>query len=106
MENRGWFQRAEAGTWQCRNANQKPSVGDQPLEFLHDGRFTHMDHADHLEKAPTRRHAVNGRGYFAFSDVRRLISKEATDDKFSGLCPAPRKSMVNSIVTMLPKMAA
>jgi hypothetical protein len=63
-------------------------------------------YADQLEKAPTRRHAVNGRGHFAFSDIRRLISKAATDDKFSGLCPAPRKSMVNSIVTMLLKMAA
>lgn len=63
-------------------------------------------YADQLEKAPTRRHAVNGRGHFAFSDVRRLISIEATDDNFSTLCPAPRKSMVNSIVTMILKMAA
>jgi hypothetical protein len=62
--------------------------------------------ADHLEKAPIRRHAVNGRGHFAFSDVRRLISKEAMDDNFSGLCLAPRKTLVNSIVTMLLKMAA
>jgi hypothetical protein len=63
-------------------------------------------YADQLEKAPTRRHAVNGRGHFAFSDIRRLISKEATDDNFSKLCPAPHKSMVNSIVTMILKMAA
>ncbi len=63
-------------------------------------------YADYLEKAPARRHAVNGRSHFAFSDIRRLISKEATDDNFSGLCPAPRKSMVNSIITMLLKMAA
>lgn len=63
-------------------------------------------YADHLEKAPIRRHAVNGRGHFAFSDIRRLISKEAIDDKFSGLCPAPRKSIVNSVITMLLKMAA
>jgi len=62
--------------------------------------------ADHLEKALINRHAVNGRGHFAFSDIRRLISKEAMDDKFSGLCPAPRKSIVNSVVTMLLKMAA
>jgi hypothetical protein len=63
-------------------------------------------YADQLEKAPARRHAVNGRSHFAFSDIRRLISKEATDDKFPGLCPAPRKSMVNSVITMLLKMAA
>jgi len=63
-------------------------------------------YADQLEKSPARRHAVNGRGHFAFSDIRRLISKEATDDKFPQLCPAPRKTMVNSIVTMLLKMAA
>ncbi len=63
-------------------------------------------YADNLEKAPVRRHAVSGRGHFAFSDVRRLISKEATDDNFPQLCPAPRKSMVNSIITMILKMAA
>jgi hypothetical protein len=63
-------------------------------------------YADHLEKAPARRHAVNARSHFAFSDIRRLISKEATDDQFPQLCPDPRKSMVNSVITMLLKMAA
>lgn len=63
-------------------------------------------YADYLEKAPTRRHAVNGRGHFAFSDIRRLISREATDDNFPWLCPAPRKSVVNSFVTLLLQIAA
>ena len=63
-------------------------------------------YADYLSNAPTRRHAVNGRAYFAFSDIRRLITKEAADDKFPGLCPAPHKSVLNSFVTMILKMAA
>jgi SRSO17 transposase len=63
-------------------------------------------YADYLGKAPTRRHAVNGRGHFAFSDIRRLISKEAADDNFPGLCPEPRKPVLNSVITLILKMAA
>jgi len=40
--------------------------------------------ADHLEKAPIRRHSVNGRGHFVFLDIRRLISREAIDDNVFG----------------------
>lgn len=63
-------------------------------------------YADYLGKAPIRRHTVNGRTHFAFSDIRRMISKEAADDKFSGLCPAPRNSVLNSVVTMILQIAA
>ncbi len=63
-------------------------------------------YASRLEKTPERRHAVKGRNHFAFSDVRRLIAKAALTDNFSILCPAPRKTVLNSLVTTLLRMAA
>lgn len=63
-------------------------------------------YASRLEKTPTRRHAVNGRNHFAFSDVRRLIAEAAVNDNFSSLFPLPHKSVVNSLITVLLRMAA
>ena len=59
-----------------------------------------------LEKTPCRRHAVKGRNHFAFSDVRRLVAQAALDKNFTILCPVPRKSVVNTLVTALMRMAA
>ncbi|KGO35776.1 hypothetical protein JT06_00010 [Desulfobulbus sp. Tol-SR] len=39
-------------------------------------------YACHLDKTPSRRHAVKGRNHFAFSDVRRLIARDALDKDF------------------------
>jgi len=63
-------------------------------------------YACRLEKTPSRRHLVKGRGHYAFSDVRRLVAKAALDDNFSILCPTLRKPAVNSLVTALMRMAA
>lgn len=63
-------------------------------------------YACRLEKTPRRRHAVKGRDHFAFSDVRRLVAQAALDKDFALLCPVPRKSMVNTLVTALMRMAA
>ncbi|HDL07242.1 MAG TPA: transposase [Desulfobacteraceae bacterium] len=63
-------------------------------------------YASLLEKTPSRRHVVKGRNHFAFSDVRRSIAKAALNDNFSILCPVPRKSVVNSLVTILMRIAA
>ena len=63
-------------------------------------------YAGRLEKTPTRRHAVAGRNHFAFSDVRRLIAEAALDDNFSRLFPKPRKTVINSLVSVLLHMAA
>jgi hypothetical protein len=52
-------------------------------------------YASRAEKTPTRRHAVDGRNHFAFSDVRRSIAKAAMDDNFRRLFPGPRISVVN-----------
>ena len=59
-----------------------------------------------LEKTPSRRHIVKGRNHFAFSDVRRLVAKAALDDNFGILFPVLRKSVVNSLVAVLLRMAA
>jgi IS4 transposase len=94
----------ELGSAETQNRN--PVAMTNHLNFCMMAASLTWIYANQLEKAPARQHAINGRGHFAFSDIRRLISKEATGDKFPQLCPAPRKSMVNSIVTMIPKMAA
>jgi len=63
-------------------------------------------YASRLAKTPSRRHVVKGRNHFAFSDVRRLIAQAALDDNFDKLFPAPRKSVVNSLVAALLRIAA
>jgi hypothetical protein len=63
-------------------------------------------YASRIEKTPTRRHAVEGRNHFAFSDVRRSVTKAALDDNFGILFPAPRKSVVNSLAAVLLRLAA
>ena len=63
-------------------------------------------YASRIEKTPERRHAVKGRNHFAFSDVRRSIAKVVLSDNFIRLFPAQHKSIVNSIVVALLRMAA
>jgi hypothetical protein len=59
-----------------------------------------------LEKTPNRRHAVTGRGHFAFSDVRRLVAKATLDKNFTILCPNQSKPTTNSLVAAMMRMAA
>lgn len=59
-----------------------------------------------IEKTPKRRHAVEGRNHFAFSDVRRSLTEAALDDNFDILSPAPRNSVVNSLAAVLLRIAA
>jgi hypothetical protein len=63
-------------------------------------------YASRLEKTLNRRHVVKGRKHFAFSDVRRSVAKAALDENFGILFPVPRKSVVNSLVAVLLRMAA
>lgn len=63
-------------------------------------------YASRLDKTPSRRHAVIGRNHFAFSDVRRLIAKASTEANFSLVCPESRKSKLNSIMSVLLRIAA
>jgi len=63
-------------------------------------------YASHLEKIPSRRHSVKERASYAFSDVRRLVAKEALDNNFNRLFPVPKKSTINSLVSCLLRIAA
>ncbi|MEZ4549908.1 MAG: transposase [Desulfobacterales bacterium] len=63
-------------------------------------------YANRLDKTPSRRHAVKGRNHFAFSDVRRLIAKASTEKDFSLVCPESRKTELNSLVSVLLRIAA
>ena len=63
-------------------------------------------YASRIDKTPTRRHAVDGRRHFAFSDVRRLVAKAALVDNFGRLFPVPGKSVANSLAAVLLRLAA
>jgi hypothetical protein len=63
-------------------------------------------YASRVDKTPARRHIVQGRNHFAFSDVRRSVARSAADDNFALLFPVPRKSTLNSFVDVLLRMAA
>jgi len=63
-------------------------------------------YASRIEKTPTRRHAVDGRRHFAFSDVRRSIAKAALHDNFVRRFPVPNKSVANSLAGVLLRLAA
>ena len=86
--------------------NRHPVAVQNHLDFCMMATSLTWIYACRLEKTPSRRHAVKGRNHYAFSDVRRLVAKAALDDNFSLLCPPPRKSVVNSLVTALMRMAA
>ena len=62
-----------------------PQAGQQSSELLHDGYLRAWIYADRIAKTPKRRHAVEGRRHFAFSDVRRSITQSALEDNFSRL---------------------
>ncbi len=63
-------------------------------------------YACRLEKTPARKHAVNGRAHYAFSDVRRLVAKAAMDENFSILCPPPDNSILKSLASVFMRLAA
>ncbi|MFO7986092.1 MAG: transposase [Desulfatiglandaceae bacterium] len=63
-------------------------------------------YAMQLDKTPKRRHAVNGRTHYAFSDVRRDISEAVMNEDFCTICSYERKSIINSVVAALLRMAA
>ena len=63
-------------------------------------------YADRLQHAPNRRHHVEGRASFAFSDVRRVIAKAALDPDFQRVCPIPEQRPRKSIISELLQMVA
>ncbi|SER56663.1 Transposase DDE domain-containing protein, partial [Nitrosomonas sp. Nm51] len=63
-------------------------------------------YADRLDKTPQRCYAVNNRSHFAFSDVRKLITRDALDKDFVTFCPKPGKPGQNSLINALLRMVA
>jgi len=86
--------------------NRNPYAVTNHLHFCMMATSLTWIYASRLEKTPRRRHSVKGRGHFAFSDIRRLVTEVALGDNFGILFPVPRKSVVNSLVTALLRMAA
>ena len=86
--------------------NRNPVAVTNHLNFCMMATSLIWIYADRLEKTPNRRHIVKGRKHFAFSDVRRMVAEAVLQDDFDILCPVPRKSIVNSLVTALVRMAA
>lgn len=85
---------------------RNPVAVKNHLEFCMMATTVTWIYACRLEKTPNRRHAVKGRCHFAFSDVRRLMAKATMEMDFVILCPAPSKSVINSLVTVFMRMAA
>lgn len=63
-------------------------------------------YAMQIEKAPNRQHAVKGREHYAFSDVRRKLSKTIMGEDFQAICSCKPKTSLKSIAAALLGMAA
>ena len=85
---------------------RNPQAVGNHLDFCMMATSVAWIYADRIVKTPKRRHAVEGRRHFAFSDVRRSIAQAVLENNFSRLFPVPRKSVVNSLVAVMIRMAA
>jgi hypothetical protein len=83
-----------------------PDAVSNHLHFCMTAASVAWIYANRMEKTPHRRHLVEGRNHFAFSDVRRSVARAAADDNFGLLFPVPRKSALNSFVQVLLRMVA
>ena len=63
-------------------------------------------YADHLDHTPQRSYAISNRAHFAFSDVRKLITKNALDKDFVTVFPGPVNPTQNSFIKALLRMVA
>jgi SRSO17 transposase len=85
---------------------RNPQAVSNHLHFCMMATSVAWIYADRINKTPKRKHAVEGRRHFAFSDVRRLIAQATLENNFSRLFPLQRKSAINSLVAVLLRMAA
>lgn len=94
----------EIGSAETQNRN--PYAVANHLNFCMMATSLTWIYASLLDKIPNRRHSVKDRNHFAFSDVRRLIAEDVLNGNFDILFQIPRKSVINSLVTTLLRMAA
>jgi len=62
--------------------------------------------ADNLDFVPTRRHSVQGRDHFAFSDARRAFVNAAMNDDFDWLSPKVSKPFGKSALRRILRLVA
>jgi hypothetical protein len=60
----------------------------------------------HAKETPTRRHAVEGRKHFAFSDARLMVAKTALDADFGLFCSQERKPAAIISILQFLRLAA
>ena len=100
------FKELKQDVGSAETQTRHPTAVTNHLHFCMMATSVAWIYASRVEKTPTRRHVVKGRNHFAFSDVRRSVAQAALDDNFAILFPVPRKSVVNSLVAVLLRMAA
>jgi hypothetical protein len=96
--------RRDIGSAETQTRN--PDAVTNHLHFCMMATSAAWIYASRMEKTPSRRHIVEGRNHFAFSDVRKSVAQAAADANFGILFPVPRKSVLNSLVEVLLRMAA
>ena len=87
---------------QCRN----PQAVFNHLNLCMMATSVTWIYAMQLDKTPKRRHSVKGRSHYAFSDVRRDVAEAVMSKDFCAICSHERRSIVNSVVAALLRMAA
>ena len=90
----------------AQTQTRKQQAVENHLHFCMMATCVAWIYADRCARTPKRRHAVEGRCHFAFSDVRRSIAEQTLTNNFSTLLPHPRKSKINSIAEVLMRIAA
>jgi len=101
-----FFKELKRDIGSAETQTRNPQAVENHLHFCMMAASVAWIYATRIAKTPTRRHTVEGRRHFAFSDVRRSITQAALEDNFSSLFPVPRKSTINSLVGVLLRMAA
>ncbi len=90
----------------AKSQTRNPHAVTNHLNFCMMATTVTWVYADNLDHSPQRCYAVNNRQHFAFSDVRKLITKAALDKDFVTLCPKPGKPTQNSFISALLRMVA
>lgn len=90
----------------AKSQTRNPHAVNNHLHFCIMATTVTWIYADRLEHTPKRCHAVNNRQHFAFSDVRKLITKAVLDKHFDTFFPKPGKPQQNSFIQALLQMVA
>jgi hypothetical protein len=89
-----------------KSQTRNPHAVTNHLNFCMMAATVTWIYADYLDQAPKRFYAVNDRAHFAFSDVRKLITKAALDKDFDIVFPKLNKRRNNSLIDVLLRMVA